>query len=197
MPPEIDRQRAPRHGSSRYEDSTSQTRTCHARVSSELERRHLPQRLTHSHEVEYGQLHRPVQPARHRHLPIQGLRRRRLDMLQRSSDQLLTRAAPDASRGGEQHRSATGWSSRSGSRWERSYLSCVRDPRRNITVRRVPLRSADASDARVGGTAADRLALVRTLSLSAWANSGRPLPAYTRAEISVRKAALGANRDRD
>lgn len=70
-------------------------------------------------------------------------------------------------------------------------------PRRDMTFRRSDLRSADAADSRVAGTIAQRLALVRTLSLAAWANSRKPLPSYDRSRIPVRIVKLGASGDRD
>lgn len=57
--------------------------------------------------------------------------------------------------------------------------------RRNMTARVVPLRSREASDSRVGGTAEERLALVRELSLRLWQQTGQPLPRYTRREMPV------------
>lgn len=59
-----------------------------------------------------------------------------------------------------------------------------------MTGRVVPLRSDEASDARVGGTAAERLALVRELSERMWALSGRPVPTYTRATIPAKLTTL-------
>ena len=58
--------------------------------------------------------------------------------------------------------------------------------RREMTARVVPLRSPEASDSRVGGTGADRVALVAQLSAALWARSQRPLPSYTRATMPVR-----------
>ena len=55
-----------------------------------------------------------------------------------------------------------------------------------MTARVVPLESREASDPRVGGTPADRLALVAQLSNALWARTRRPLPSYTRATIPVR-----------
>ena len=54
-----------------------------------------------------------------------------------------------------------------------------------MTARVVPLRSDDASDARVGGTVAERLALVRELSARMWALTQRSTPRYTRATMPV------------
>ena len=61
----------------------------------------------------------------------------------------------------------------------------MKQDRREMTARIVPLRSREAGEARVGGTAAERLALVRALSEQLWARSHRPLPAYTRATMPV------------
>ena len=57
--------------------------------------------------------------------------------------------------------------------------------RRDMTVRLVPLDSREAGDARVGGTAAERILLVATLSEMLWAHTRRPLPTYTRATMPV------------
>lgn len=57
--------------------------------------------------------------------------------------------------------------------------------RREVTARIVPLASAEAGESRVGGTPAERLALVAELSKQAWALTGRPLPSYTRATIPI------------
>ena len=69
--------------------------------------------------------------------------------------------------------------------------------RREITARRVPQGSREAAEARVGGSIDDRLALLSVLSLSAWANSGRPLPVYRRQDMPIRRTTLFARRDRD
>jgi len=69
--------------------------------------------------------------------------------------------------------------------------------RNGMTVRQVPQGSREAGDAIVGGSINDRLALVSVLSLSAWANSGRSLPAYHRQDIPVHRTTLTARRDRD
>lgn len=69
--------------------------------------------------------------------------------------------------------------------------------RKDITFRRVAPESEQAADARVAGTVAERLALVRTLSLSAWASTGAPLPSYERSRIPFRRARLGERSDRD
>jgi hypothetical protein len=69
--------------------------------------------------------------------------------------------------------------------------------RRDMTVRVVPLRSAEGGDSRVAGTAADRLAIVGRLSEDAWQRTGRPLPTYTRATMPVKMVALHEQGDRD
>jgi len=61
----------------------------------------------------------------------------------------------------------------------------------------MPQGSREAAEARVAGTVDDRLALVTVLSLSAWTNSGRPLPVYRREDMPVRRTSLLARRDRD
>lgn len=69
-------------------------------------------------------------------------------------------------------------------------------PRRDMTVRVVPLHSREAGEATVGGTIAERLALVARLSETSWALTGRPLPAYTRATIPVVVTTLEAHTGR-
>lgn len=59
-----------------------------------------------------------------------------------------------------------------------------------MTVRIVPLRSAEAGDGRVGGTIAERLAQVHELSRRSWGLTGRPLPSYTRALMPFRLTTL-------
>lgn len=59
----------------------------------------------------------------------------------------------------------------------------------------MPLRSVEASDARLGATVSERLEMLRTLSLSAWAATGRPLPSYSRSEIPFRVLKLSDRRD--
>ncbi len=59
-----------------------------------------------------------------------------------------------------------------------------------MTVRIVPLTSDEASDARVGGTAADRLFLLRELSRRMWTLSERPVPVYDRSTMPVRLTTL-------
>lgn len=62
--------------------------------------------------------------------------------------------------------------------------------RQAMWARVVPLRSAEAGDARVGGTMDERLALVTELSRRAWELTGRPFPSYTRATMPVRVTTL-------
>ena len=59
-----------------------------------------------------------------------------------------------------------------------------------MTARVVPLRSDEAGDARVGGTAEERLALLAELSQRMWALTQRPLPSYTRSTMPVRLSTL-------
>jgi hypothetical protein len=66
-----------------------------------------------------------------------------------------------------------------------------------MTVRVVPLRSREAAEARVGGTAADRVALVARLSEELWALTHQPLPAYTRATMPILITSLRTRSERD
>lgn len=59
-----------------------------------------------------------------------------------------------------------------------------------MTARIVPLRSDEASDNRVAGTAEERLAVLADLSQRMWAQTGRPIPQYTRAAMPVRLSTL-------
>jgi hypothetical protein len=59
-----------------------------------------------------------------------------------------------------------------------------------MTARVVPLRSDEAGDARVGGTAEERLALLAELSRRMWALTQRPLPSYTRSTMPVTLSTL-------
>ena len=59
-----------------------------------------------------------------------------------------------------------------------------------MVVRLVPLGSDEAADARVGGTVAERLALVGELSHRSWALTRQPLPSYTRATMPVKLTRL-------
>ncbi|MGQ0814822.1 MAG: hypothetical protein ACT4O1_10205 [Gemmatimonadota bacterium] len=62
--------------------------------------------------------------------------------------------------------------------------------RHNMTVRIVPLHSQEAGDARVGGSMAERLALVAELSRRGWTLAGKPTPAYTRDAMPFRLTTL-------
>jgi hypothetical protein len=62
--------------------------------------------------------------------------------------------------------------------------------RRMMTARVVPLRSDEAADGRVGGTVAERLALVGELSRRMWALTKRPMPSYTRETMPVKLTTL-------
>lgn len=66
-----------------------------------------------------------------------------------------------------------------------------------MTVRIVPLDSPEASDSRVGGTAAERVALVTVLSQELWVLTRRPLPVYTRATMPIVVRSLAAQSGRD
>jgi len=59
-----------------------------------------------------------------------------------------------------------------------------------MTARVVPLRSDEASDARVAGTAAERLALLAELSRRMWTLTQRPLPSYTRSTMPLKLSTL-------
>lgn len=65
--------------------------------------------------------------------------------------------------------------------------------RRSMTARVVPLRSAEAGDARTGGTLEERLAAVDALTAEAWRLSGRPFPSYTRATMPVAVGTLSGH----
>lgn len=68
--------------------------------------------------------------------------------------------------------------------------------RGHMTVRVVPLRSAEAADSVVVGTAEHRIAVVLRLSETLWASTRRPLPAYTRKTIPFTMESLrGRTRD--
>jgi len=66
-----------------------------------------------------------------------------------------------------------------------------------MTVRIVPLTSQEAGEVRIGGSAAEMVAIVARLSELLWARTHQPLPTYTRATIPVAIVALGARPDRD
>lgn len=60
-----------------------------------------------------------------------------------------------------------------------------RQDRSRMTARVVSLWSAEAGDARMGGTAEERVAAVAELTAEAWRLSGRPFPSYARATMPV------------
>jgi len=62
--------------------------------------------------------------------------------------------------------------------------------RRKMTVRIVPLGSEEAADARMGGTAAERVALLTELSRQMWQLSRRPFPSYIRSQMPIRFVTL-------
>jgi hypothetical protein len=66
----------------------------------------------------------------------------------------------------------------------------VKPDRSHLTVRIVPLRSDEASDARVGGTVSERVAVVGELSRRMWSLTRRPFPSYTRSTMPVRLTTL-------
>jgi hypothetical protein len=66
-----------------------------------------------------------------------------------------------------------------------------------MTVRIVSLHSPEAGDSRVGGTMAERVALVTSLSEKLWELTRRPLPVYTRGTMPIVLSSLGARPDRD
>lgn len=57
--------------------------------------------------------------------------------------------------------------------------------RSHMTVRLVPLSSDEASDVRVPGSAAERVALAVRLSEMLWTHTGRALPSYSRATMPI------------
>jgi hypothetical protein len=57
--------------------------------------------------------------------------------------------------------------------------------RSRLTVRIVPLASAEAGDPRMGGTVDERLEAVAALTAEAWRLAGRPWPAYTRETMPI------------
>lgn len=64
------------------------------------------------------------------------------------------------------------------------------EDRRNLSARVVSLSSADAADARMGGTVAERVAAVMVLTEEAWRLAGRAFPRYTREETPVTRGTL-------
>ncbi len=68
---------------------------------------------------------------------------------------------------------------------------------RAMTVRVVSLHSREAGDARVGGSAGERLALVTRLSEMSWRLTGRAIPSYTRATMPIALRTLSTQCDGD
>lgn len=69
--------------------------------------------------------------------------------------------------------------------------------RSQMTVRIVPRNSREASDARMGGTVTERLAVVAELTELGWALAKLPLPTYTRATMPVVVTTRSALNDDD
>ena len=65
-----------------------------------------------------------------------------------------------------------------------------------MTVRLVPLQSLEAGEARVGGSAGERVALVARLSEMLWLRTGYPFPEYTRATMPIVVTSLRDQSDR-
>lgn len=61
----------------------------------------------------------------------------------------------------------------------------MKTPHNQMTARVVSLDSAEAGDGRVGGTIAERIAVVSTLSAELWNRTGQPLPVYTRSTLPI------------
>jgi hypothetical protein len=57
--------------------------------------------------------------------------------------------------------------------------------RSKMTARVVHLTSAEAGDARMGGTPDERVAAVADLTAEAWRLAGRALPQYSRATMPI------------
>jgi hypothetical protein len=62
--------------------------------------------------------------------------------------------------------------------------------RSRMTARVVPLGSDEATDARVAGTVAERLAILSELSRRMWALTQQPVPSYTRSTMPVKLSTL-------
>lgn len=69
--------------------------------------------------------------------------------------------------------------------------------RSQMTVRIVPLNCREASEARMGGTVTERLAVVAELTALGWALAKLPLPTYTRATMPVVVTTRSAQHDDD
>ena len=66
-----------------------------------------------------------------------------------------------------------------------------------MTVRVVPLGSAEADDVRMGGSVAERLAVVAELTELGWALAKLPHPNYTRSTMPVVVTTLSAQSTAD
>ena len=66
-----------------------------------------------------------------------------------------------------------------------------------MTFRQVPLRSAEAGEARVAGTPSERLKVTSELSRAAWLTTGKPLPTYARQDMPIRIVRQGERSGRD
>jgi hypothetical protein len=62
--------------------------------------------------------------------------------------------------------------------------------RSHMTARVVPLDSDEAADARVGGSPAERLAILADLSRRMWSAGRRVAPSYTRATMPFKLTTL-------
>ena len=67
--------------------------------------------------------------------------------------------------------------------------------RSQMTVRVVSLHSHEAGDARMGGTVAERVAVVAELTEMGWALARLPLPQYTRGTMPVVVTTLAGHID--
>ena len=74
---------------------------------------------------------------------------------------------------------------------------CMPKDRSKMTARVVPLESKEAAEARVGGTVAERIALVAELSRQAWMLTGKPFPSYTRGTMPIVIRPLRSNEEHD
>jgi hypothetical protein len=64
-----------------------------------------------------------------------------------------------------------------------------------MTARVVTLANQESGHARMGGSVADRLAVMRELTDLGWALAKLPRPAYTRATMPVAVSTLAAHLD--
>jgi hypothetical protein len=73
---------------------------------------------------------------------------------------------------------------------DRKAISFGMPTRDRMTVRIVPLGSAEAADPRMEGTSDERVQAAIELSLLGWQLSGRPFPSYTRVTMPIRVSTL-------